>query len=327
MKRILSGVQATGELHLGNYLGALKPWAELQHDGEAFYFIPNLHSLNVRPKPDQLRESVYDTAAWLLAAGIDPAKSRVFVQSQVPAHSELSWILSNFVTMGELERMTQYKDKRARFGEAGQLVALFTYPVLMAADILLYDAELVPTGKDQIQHVEITRDIAERFNRLYGPVFTIPETWTPKTAAAIMNLQKPDRKMSKSDPDENGKIDLLENGASAQKKIMRAVTDSGSEIKSGPDKPALTNLLHIYAGLSGKTMAELENQYVGKSYGDFKTDLAALVGESLEALQKKYHEIKVDQAYIERVLEEGRVAANDLANAKLTVVKTALGLI
>lgn len=327
MKRILSGVQATGTLHLGNYLGALKPWAELQHDGEAFYFIPNLHSLNVRPKPEELRQGVYDTVAWLLAAGIDPAKSKIFVQSQVPAHSELCWILNNFVTMGELERMTQYKDKRARFGDAGQLVALFTYPVLMAADILLYDANLVPTGKDQIQHVEITRDIAERFNRLYGPIFTIPETWTPETAASVMNLQNPERKMSKSDPDANGKIDLLESTASAQKKIMRAVTDSGSEVKAGTGKPALTNLLHIYAGLSGKTIAQLESEYAGKSYGDFKAGLAVIVGESLEALQNKYHEIKVDQSYVYRVLEEGRVATNELANAKLTAVKTALGLI
>ena len=327
MKRILSGVQATGELHLGNYLGALKPWAQLQHDGEAFYFIPNLHSLNVRPKPEELRQAVYDTVAWLLAAGIDPTKSKLFAQSQIPAHSELCWILSNFVTMGELERMTQYKDKRARFGETGQLVALFTYPVLMAADILLYDAELVPTGKDQIQHVEITRDIAGRFNALYGPIFTIPETWTPETAANVMNLQNPERKMSKSDPDSGGKIDLLETSASAQKKIMRAVTDSGNEIKHGPDKPALTNLLDIYAGLSGKSLDDIETDYIGKNYGDFKSDLAALVGESLETLQNKYHEIKADQAYVERVLEEGRVVSNKLANAKLASVKTALGLI
>ncbi len=327
MKRILSGVQATGALHLGNYLGALRPWAELQSEGETLYFIPNLHSLNVRPKPDELRQEVYNTAAWLLAAGIDPKRSTLFVQSQIPAHAELTWILNNFTTMGELERMTQYKDKRARFGEAGQLVALFSYPVLMAADILLYDVDLVPTGEDQVQHVELTRDIAERFNQLYGPIFKLPTSWTPKTAARVMSLSKPDQKMSKSNPDSGGTIMLLEEPAKIKQKIMRAVTDSGSEIKASKEKPALTNLLEIYSAISDEAIPALESRYKGQSYSQFKTDLAEAVGQRLAALQAEYHRIQDESGYVEGVLEEGRLKASEMAERKLAEVKQALGLL
>lgn len=326
MKRILSGVQATGNLHIGNYLGAIKRWVELQYEGEALFFIPDLHTLNTRPRPEDLRQATLATTAWLLAAGIDPAKSVVFKQSAVPAHSELAVILENYVTIGELSRMTQYKDKSAKRGPEGQVSGLFTYPALMAADILLYDADAVPVGEDQKQHVELTRDIAERFNNLYGQVFTIPDPQIGGVGARVMNLQNPDAKMSKSDADQSGNLVLLDEPEVIRAKIKRAVTDSGSAVEASDDKPAITNLLQIYAGFSGRTVADTAAQFAGKGYGEFKSELADMVAATLEPLQGEYRRLMSDPSGLNQVLEQGSRRANGLANRKLEQIQTALGL-
>ncbi len=327
MKRVLSGVQATGNLHLGNYLGAFKPWVEWQDKAEAFYFIPNLHSLNVRPDPKQLLEDTYNNAAWLLAAGIDPKRSVIFVQSEIAAHAELSWILYNFVTMGELSRMTQYKDKSERFGDYGQIAALFNYPVLMAADILLYDTNFVPVGEDQKQHVELARDVAIRFNNLYGPVFTVPEPALDKQGNRIMNLQDPTKKMSKSDPDQLGRVNLLDSEAEIRKKIKKAVTDSGSTVAAGKDRPALTNLLNIYAALSGRELAAIEADFKGKGYGDFKASLADVVVGALLPLQQGYNKLAMERTELRHILDAGAAKAGAIADRKLGEIKEKLGLL
>ena len=329
MKTVLSGIKPTGDLTLGNYIGGMKHWAAMSQEGgvEHFFFIPDLHALNARPEPKQLNYDTRSMVAWLLAAGVDPEKSYIFAQSQVPAHAELSAILSNYTTMGELSRMTQYKDKAQKAGETGQLVGLFIYPVLMAADILLYDATEVPVGDDQKQHVELTRDVATRFNNLYGASFTVPDALIPKQGARIMNMQDPTKKMSKSDTDDGGSIYLTDDAKTIEKKVMRAVTDSGSVVSSGADKPALSNLLVIYSELSGKSVPELEEQYAGKGYGDFKTDLAALVVGTMEPIQKK-HDLLMDEGKeIDLALERGRKRANEVANAKLAEIKAKIGLI
>lgn len=314
-------------MHIGNYLGALKPWAELQGQGETYYFIPNLHSLNVRPDPVELMQNTLSTAAWLLAVGIDPKKSVIYVQSQIPAHAELCWILQNFVTIGELSRMTQYKDKAAKRGTEGELAALFTYPVLMAADILLYDADVVPVGEDQKQHVELARDIATRFNNLYGDTFKVPQPQLPSVGGRVMSLQDPSSKMSKSDKDQGGNIMLLEDQSSIRKKIQRAVTDSGSAVELSDDKPALANLLQIAAGFRGEPVNTVADKFAGKGYAEFKTALADLVCSELESLQIRYDKAIKDPKYLKDVLEEGRVKASKLANAKLDEVKERIGLL
>jgi tryptophanyl-tRNA synthetase len=333
MKRIVSGIKPTGDLTLGNYIGAMKHWAALsQEEGvEHFFFMANLHALNARPEPKQLHHDTRSMVAWLLACGVDPQKSYIFVQSQVPAHSELANVLNNFTTVGELNRMTQYKDKAKKSGEEGQLVGLYNYPVLMAADVLLYDATQVPVGDDQKQHVELTRDIATRFNNIYGDTFTIPEAVIAKQGARVMNLQDPTKKMSKSDVDDGGSIYLTDDAATIRKKITRAVTDSGSVVASGDDKPALTNLLVIYSELVGKSISEIEEMYAGKGYGDFKKDLAELVVKILEPIQTKHAKMmeadKKDKTHIDGVLEHGWWRASELSNAKLGDVKEKLGLV
>lgn len=326
MKRIVSGVQATGNLHIGNYLGAIKRWAQAQHEGQALYFIPDLHTLNTRPNPDELRQTTLATTAWLLAAGIDPAKSVIFKQSAVPAHSELAVILENYVTIGELSRMTQYKDKSAKRGPEGQVAGLFTYPALMAADILLYDADEVPVGEDQKQHVELTRDIAERFNNLYGPVFTVPQPVIGGVGARVMNLQNPAAKMSKSDAEQSGNLMLLDDPNAIRTKIKRAVTDNGSTVEASDDKPAVTNLLQIYAGFSAEPVEVIVERYAGRGYGDFKSELAELVAEQLQPLQERYRELMAAPGGLTGVLEQGSERANELATAKITQVQAALGL-
>ncbi len=327
MKRVLSGIQATGNLHIGNYLGAMKPWVKWQNEGEAFFFIPNLHSLNVRPSAEQLIDQTLANVAWLLAVGIDPNRSAIYLQSQISAHSELCWILQNFVTMGELSRMTQYKDKAAKRGAEGELVALFTYPVLMAADILLYDADIVPVGSDQKQHVELTRDIAERFNNLHGETFKLPEPAMARVGARVMSLQDPESKMSKSDADQSGNIMLLEESASAKQKLQKAVTDSGTGIELADDKPAIANLLQIYAGFSDEPVEAVAARYAGKGYAEFKSDLAELVSRELSALQGRFNEFKSDPDKLWQILEQGRQKAAPIAAAKLVQVKEKLGLL
>ena len=328
MKRIVSGVKPTGELTLGNYLGAIRRWGEMSADQsrEHFFFVPNLHALTSRPDPKVLHDDSRAAVAWLLAAGVDNDHSYIFMQSQVPAHSELTWILNNYTTVGELNRMTQFKDKSLRNGPEGQLAGLYDYPVLMAADILLYDADEVPVGEDQKQHVELTRDIATRFNNIHGKVFKVPEPTVQTEGARIMNLQDPTRKMSKSDADDSGNIYLADDEKTIVRKFTRAVTDSGSQVSSGADKPALTNLLAIYSVLSGKSVDELEATYAGRGYGEFKDDLAGIVVDTIAPLQKRYQQYLSSESKLDQALEHGWWRASELANAKLAQVKEVLGL-
>lgn len=330
MKRVVSGVKPTGELTLGNYIGAMKRWGEMSADPdrEHFFFVPNLHALTVRPDPETLKRDSRSAVAWLLACGVDHDHSYIFMQSQVPAHSELMWILNNYTTVGELNRMTQFKDKAGKQGAEGQLVGLYDYPVLMAADILLYDPDEVPVGEDQKQHVELTRDIATRFNNIHGDTFKVPEPTVQQAGARIMNLQDPTRKMSKSDTDDSGNILLSDDEKLIEKKIMRAVTDSGSHVAAAPDKPAITNLLVIMSVLSGKPISELEEKYATSGYGEFKSDVADTVVKALRPLQKVHHELMKDgNDRIEKALEHGWWRASELANAKLGRVKEILGLL
>ena len=327
MNTYLSGIQATGDLHIGNYLGSIKPCVDLQSQGQAIYFVPNLHSLNVRPDPEKLRKETYANIAMYLAAGIDPEKSILYVQSKVSANSELCWILNNFVTMGELARQTQYKDKSSRGGAEGQIAALFTYPVLMAADILLYGATHVPVGEDQKQHVELARDIALRFNNLYGETFVVPEPVIRRIGARIMSLQDPSKKMSKSDTNQAGNILILENTELIKDKIMRAVTDSGSSIELSDEKPAISNLIEIYSAFSSKDVTEIQEAYSQKGYGEFKSDVASLVATQLEDIQARFSSFYEDKPRLEQVIEDGSSRAEQIAIKKLSEVKTKLGLL
>lgn len=323
--RIISGIKPTGSLTLGNYLGAMRHWAPLQEKGEALYFIADLHALNDRPKPEELRSQTLDMAAWLLATDINP--ENIFVESQVPAHGQLQTILNNYVTMGELSRMTQFKDKSGKQGPEGQVAGLFEYPVLMSADILLYDINLVPVGADQRQHVELTRDIAARFNNLYGEVFTVPEADIQKESARVMNLQDPTRKMSKSDIDNGGAIYLLDNEDEIRNKIKRAVTDSESTIEANPERPAVFNLLQVYTGVTGRSLEEAVQLFAGKGYGDFKQELADAVVKKVSELQDKFHEYRNDEAKLQEILDKGAEKANTRAQAKLDEVKRVVGLL
>src|SRR5215204_430154 len=277
-KRIFSGAQPTGQLHIGNYLGALKNWVNLQNQYESFFCIVNLHAVTLPQNPDVLRQKTLDLARIYLASGIDPEVSTIFIQSDVSEHAELAWILSCISRMGELERMTQFKDKgKGNAERAG--VGLFTYPVLMAADILLYQTDLVPVGQDQKQHLELTRDLAERFNRDFGETFTVPEPFIPPVGASIKSLQDPEKKMSKSDENPNGSIFLLDDADTVTKKIKRAVTDSGTTIEFDKTRPAISNLLSIYQILTGKTPEQSVAHFEGKGYGHFKNELAETVVE------------------------------------------------
>ena len=330
MKRIVSGIKPTGEFTLGNYIGAMRRWGEMSADqsSEHFFFVPNLHALTVRPDPELLRRNSRSAVAWLLACGVDHDHSYIFMQSQVPAHSELTWILNNYTTVGELNRMTQFKDKSQKNTPEGELVGLYDYPVLMAADILLYDADEVPVGEDQKQHVELSRDIATRFNNIHGDIFRVPQPTIQKEGARIMNLQDPNSKMSKSDADDSGNILLTDDEKTIEKKITRAVTDSGSQVSSGVDKPALTNLLVIYSTLTSKTIQELEEKYVGHGYGTFKKDLANVVIETLKPIQHAHAQfMKEGNNKVDQALEHGWWRASELANAKLGQVKETLGLL
>lgn len=328
MKTVFSGLKPTGEMTIGNYIGAMKHWPKSQSpDARTIFFIPNAHALTVRQNSEDIRRRTLDLAAWLLAVGIEAEKSIILVQSMVPAHSELFWILDNYVTMGELGRMTQFKDKSRKLGSEGQLVGLFSYPVLMAADILLYDSNEVPVGDDQVQHVELTRDIANRFNKLYGTTFAIPKATTPKFGARIMGLDDPTAKMSKSDhPDSY--IALNEDADSIRNKFKRAVTDSASEIKyDKSSKAAISNLIEIYCGFSDKTPMEVQEAYAGKGYGEFKADIAELVIEKLSILQKEFEKYRNDEAELMRILSNGSQKAAQIADQKVLDVKKKLGLL
>src|SRR5215204_4123182 len=285
-KRIFSGAQPTGNLHIGNYLGALKNWVNLQHEYESFFCIVNLHAVTLPQDPQILRQKTLDLARIYLASGVDPQVSTIFIQSDVSEHAELAWILSCIARMGELERMTQFKDKgKGNRERAG--VGLFTYPVLMAADILLYGTHLVPVGKDQKQHLELSRDLAIRFNRDFGETFRVPEPFIPPVGANILSLAEPSKKMSKSDENANGSVFLLDDADTITKKIKRAVTDSGTTIEFDESRPAITNLLTIYQLMTDKTPAECTANFAGKGYGHLKTELAEAVVEFLRPFQEK----------------------------------------
>jgi tryptophanyl-tRNA synthetase len=327
MKTVFSGLKPTGDMTIGNYLGAMKHWPAHQDGARAIFFVPNLHAITVRQDPGDLRRRTLDLVAWLLAVGINASKSIILVQSMVSAHAELMWILDNYVTMGELGRMTQFKDKSKKTSPEGQLVGLFNYPVLMAADILLYDSDEVPVGEDQVQHVELTRDIANRFNKLYGLTFKIPKAVIPKHGARIKRLDDPKRKMSKSDhPDSY--IALGESAESVIRKFKRAVTDSDSTIRHDvKNKPAISNLLEIYAGFADISVAEAEMKFSGKGYGDFKLALGELVAKKLSELQAKFEQYRSDEAKLLKIIASGNAKAAKIANAKLQEVKQKVGLL
>jgi tryptophanyl-tRNA synthetase len=323
---VLSGIAPSGKLTLGNYVGVMRNWVKMQHEFDCYYVLVDLHAITVRQDPADFSQRSLDFIAQYIACGIDPDESTIFVQSHVPEHSELAWILSCYTQMGDLSRMTQYKDKSQR-NEQNINAGLFSYPVLMAADILLYQATHVPVGDDQKQHLELTRDIAQRFNNLYGPVFTIPDPLIPTVGARIMSLQDPVRKMSKSDPNESNSISLLDEPARIVRKIKRCVTDSGHEILVRDDKPGISNLLNIYSAIAGESIDALEARYRGKGYGQLKTDVADAVVALLEPVQERYREIRADTDRMQRILTAGAERARHRARLTLDKVTDALGFI
>ena len=329
MKRVLSGIQPTAEsLHLGNYLGAVKQWVALQDGNDAFYCIVDLHALTVEPEPAALRRRTLASAAQLLALGLDPKKCTLFVQSHIAQHNQLGWIMECLTGFGEASRMTQFKDKSQKSGTDRTVVGLFTYPMLQAADILLYQANQVPVGEDQRQHIELTRDLAQRFNTKYGQTFTIPDAHILKAAAKINDLQEPTAKMSKSASSNSGVIDILDSTDINIKKIKSAVTDTGKEIKfDEKNKPGISNLLTIHSALSGKTIPDLENEFAGKGYGDFKLQVAEVVVEALNPIRIKTQELMDDKGELLKILKSGAEKANQVAGKTLADVYTALGLI
>ncbi|MEP6920202.1 MAG: tryptophan--tRNA ligase [bacterium] len=324
MKRIFSGVQPTGPLHLGNYLGALRNWVELQKEYESFFCIVNLHAITTPVDPAYLTTLTLELARFYLAVGIDPEISTVFVQSDAPEHAELAWILNCSARISELERMTQFKDKASKQRESIG-AGIFEYPVLMAADILLYQTDLVPVGEDQKQHLELTRDLAIRFNRDYGETFHIPEPFIPKVGARIMSLSDPLKKMSKSDEEPNGCVMLLDDADTVSRKFKRAVTDSGTEIRFGEARPAITNLLTIYQLLTGKQPEAIEEHFSGKGYGQLKQELAEVTIEFLRPLQERVRAI--DDDTLKQILERGSEKARRIAGPTLKKAMAARGII
>ena len=328
LPRVLSGIQPTaGSFHLGNYLGALRQWVGLQDSAEAFYCVVDLHAITVPQDPTELRRNTLVSAAQLLALGVDPGRSTLFVQSHVPEHLQLSWVLECLTGFGEASRMTQFKDKSQREGTAGATVGLFTYPVLQAADILVYQADQVPVGEDQRQHLELTRDLAIRFNNRYGEAFTVPQTQIPPGAAKILDLQSPDKKMSKSLPPA-GCVFLLDEPTVTAKKIRSAVTDTGREIVADPEnKPGVTNLLTIHSALSGRSVAELEEHFTGRGYGDLKKELAEVVTDFVAPVRARTQELLDDQAELERILGAGAERAREVASATVAAVYDRTGFL
>ena len=326
-KVILSGIQSTGNLHLGNYLGAIKNWEKMQDEYDCNYMIANLHTLTIRNDPEKLRNNTLNLLALYIAAGINPEKSNIFIQSQVSEHSELAWVLNCYTYMGELSRMTQFKDKSAKHADNIN-AGLFTYPVLMAADILLYQADLVPVGEDQKQHLEITRDIAERFNSIYGETFKIPDAYVTKIAARVMGLQNPTSKMSKSSTDANDCVFLTDDANVILKKFKKAVTDSENVVRYDKEnKPGISNLMSIYSAITGKSNEEIEKEFNGKGYGDFKTKVAECVIEELRPIQEKYKELIDNPKYLEDIYTKGAEKAKAIAEKTLSDVYEKIGLI
>ncbi|HBI73878.1 MAG TPA: tryptophan--tRNA ligase [Lachnospiraceae bacterium] len=323
-KSLFSGMQATGTLHLGNYLGALKNWVTLEDEYQCFYSVVDMHSMTIRQDPAELRKKARALLTLYIAAGLDPEKNCIYYQSHVSAHAELGWVLSCFTYMGELNRMTQYKDKAAKHADNIN-AGLFTYPVLMAADILLFQSDVVPVGSDQKQHLEITRDIAERFNSIYGEVFTIPEPYIVKAGARIMSLQDPTAKMSKSDENPNASIYLMDDPDTIIRKFKRAITDSDNEIRYSEEKPGISNLINIYTAVTGKTIEETEKEFASSGYGDFKIAVGEAVANMLKPIQDRYKELTQDKAYIDKVIKENAEKAGYYANKTLRKVHKKIG--
>lgn len=323
-KVLFSGMQATGNLTLGNYIGALKNWLTLQDEFETFYCVVDLHSITVRQDPAELRSRARKLLTLYIAAGLDPEKNCIYYQSHVSGHAELSWILNCFTYMGELNRMTQFKDKAAKHADNIN-AGLFTYPVLMAADILLYQADVVPVGKDQLQHLEITRDIAQRFNAIYGDVFTIPEPYIGKTGAKIMSLQDPEKKMSKSDENPNASIYLMDDKDTIIRKFKRAVTDSEANIAYNDEQKGIHNLIDIYSVCTGKTPDEVVSEFAGKGYGDFKLAVGESVADMLAPMQARFAELEKDKSYIDSVIKNNAEKANYFAQKTLRKVQKKVG--
>ena len=327
--RVLSGIQPTADsFHFGNYLGALRQWVDLQEEHRPFFFIADLHAITVEQDPKQLHDRTLRAAAQLLAMGVDPERSAIFVQSQIPAHAQLAWVLQGLTGFGEARRMTQFKDKSAKGGEGAASVGLFTYPILQAADILLYRPHYVPVGEDQRQHLELTRDLAQRFNHRYKKTFRLPEPYILKATAKITDLQEPTAKMSKSASSPAGIVELLDEPRVSAKKIRSAVTDSGSEIRFDPEaKPGVSNLLTIYAALTGRPVADLEAAYDGQGYGALKTDLADVVVEFVTPFRDRTLELLDDRTHLTDVLRRGAEEAGAIAEATLADVYQRVGFV
>ena len=325
-KVIFSGIQPSGNLTIGNYLGALKNWVKLQDEYDCYYCVVDLHAITVRQEPKELRRRTLEVLAIYLAAGLDPEKNTLFIQSHVPAHSEGAWLLNCFTYLGELGRMTQYKDKSQRYGDSIS-AGLLNYPVLMAADILLYNADLVPVGIDQKQHLELTRDIAERFNKLFSPTFNIPEPYIPETGTKIMDLQDPTKKMSKSADNPNSYILIVDSPDVIRKKISRAVTDSLGTVKYSDQQPGVKNLMTILNALTGMTMEQIEKKYEGQGYAQFKLDVADAIVNELEPIQKRIKEILDDKEYLEGIYKKGAEKANYVASKTIRKMQKKIGFI
>jgi tryptophanyl-tRNA synthetase len=326
---VLSGIQPTADsYHLGNFLGAVRNWVDMQETDDAFYCVVDLHAITAGHDPKLLRERTRVSVAQLLAVGLDPSRCTLFVQSQVPEHAQLAWVMGCITGFGEASRMTQFKDKSNKQGAERASVGLFTYPVLQAADILLYQADRVPVGEDQRQHLELTRDLAQRFNTLFGNTFTVPQPYIIKETAKILDLQDPTAKMSKSASTVNGLIELLEDPAKAAKKIKSAVTDTGREIVFDPEnKPGVSNLLTIYSALTARTVQDLESAYAGKGYGDLKKDLAEVVVEFVKPIQARTKEYLDDPAQLDKVLAIGAEKARSVATVTLATVYDRIGFL
>ncbi len=325
-KRVFSAIQPSGMLTLGNYLGALKNWTLMQDEFDCLYAVADLHAITVRQEPAKLREQIRSTFALLLAVGVDPEKSPVFLQSHVAEHSQLAWLLNCYTQYGELQRMTQFKDKSQKHADNIN-AGLFTYPTLMAADILLYQADLVPIGQDQKQHLELTRNIAERFNMAYSPTFTIPEPYIPKVGARVMSLQDPTKKMSKSDENVNAWIAILDKPDDIIRKVKRAVTDSEACVRYGEGKDGVNNLMSIYSACTGLTYEQIEAEFAGKGYGDFKAAVGEAIVETLRPVQERYNQIITDKAYLEELYAKGADSARAIARKTVAKVMRKIGYV
>ena len=323
-KRILSGIQPSGDLTLGSYLGAIRNWAALADEYDCYYMLADMHTITVRQVPAELRRHTLVQLAAYIASGLDPEKNVLFVQSHVPAHAQLGWVLDCYTMFGELSRMTQFKDKSASHADNVN-AGLFTYPSLMAADILLYQADLVPVGEDQRQHVEITRNIAQRFNGIYGDVFTMPEAYIPKVAARVMSLSEPEKKMSKSSPNENSFVLVMDKPEAIMRKFKRAITDSEGGIYRSPEKPGVTNLIEIYSAVTGMTPKAVENEFNGKGYGVFKPAVGEAVVEALRPIREEPERLLGDKGYLETLYRQGAEKAAALANRTLRKVHKKVG--